>query len=383
MKRQTGKNVKSTTVGETVNAFVPFPLPPKPSLKLTPKTCEMISKAEEQLSNLNIAMQMIPNPEILIYGLVRKEALVSSQIEGTQASMDELVSIDNLDSPSSDDLEEVCNYLKAINFSWKQLDDKKGIPLSLRLLKETHKILLKGIRGNKKTPGMFRKSQNWIGGSRPGNAKFVPPPPLEMKECLNQLELYIHKNDDLNPLIKIALIHVQFETIHPFLDGNGRLGRLLIILLLNHWKLLNSPLLYLSVYFKEHRDKYYRLLNSVRTTGNWESWIIFFLDAIVSVSNETVKTAETLFKITQNNREKLLNDKHATVVSFRVLEILPELLIFDIDKLARKLSISRPPVRKAIDLLEKLKIIKEITGQKRGKCYSYKKYLDVLSEGTK
>src|SRR5207253_3042016 len=274
-RRQPGRYEKSTLAGEGVSAFIPDRLPPP--IKVSKELGAKVRLAEQKLSRLELAGDMVPSLEWFIYAFVRKEAVVSSQIEGTQASLVDLLAYE-AGAPagkdeSTDDVEEVSNYLAALEYARQQLRGDKGLPLSTRLLNEAHHRLMKGVRGSTKQPGELRRSQNWIGGTRPGNALFVPPPPQELGRLLSDLEKYIHRDDDLPALVRAALVHVQFETIHPYLDGNSRIGRLLITLLLEHWKLLSEPLLYLSLFFKRHRAEYYRLLNAVRLEGAWEPWV--------------------------------------------------------------------------------------------------------------
>src|SRR4051812_33211323 len=287
--RQPGRYEKSTVAGEAVSAFVPDPLPPQ--LKLTAGLQEKVRLAEQKLSRLELAGEMVPSLEWFIYAFVRKEAVVSSQIEGTQASLVDLLAYE-AGAPagmgeSSDDVEEVSNYLAALAYARQQLRSAKGLPLSTRLLNEAHRRLMKGDRGATKQPGELRRSQNWIGGTRPGNAVFVPPPPERVADLLSQLEHFIHGAETrLPPLGRGGLVDAQFETIHPFLDGNGRIGRLLIAALMEQWGLLPEPLMYLSGTLKRHQREYYRLLSAVRAEGDWEAWIVFFLHAVEAAATE-------------------------------------------------------------------------------------------------
>lgn len=378
--RETGKYIISDTSGETVKAFVPFPLPPSPEILIGKEIDVLLSNASRNIERLELASKIVPSHEWLLYGFIRKEAVITSQIEGTQSTLIDLLSADE-NQKENKDLEEVCNYINALEYAWNQLIKDDGLPLSLRLIRETHKRLMKGTRGKNKNPGEFRTSQNWIGGTRPSNAVFVPPPPDEMIKCLNEFEKYLHK-DSPHPLINIALIHVHFETIHPFLDGNGRIGRLLIALLLRTYGILNSPLLYLSLFFKQQQRTYYELLNKVRTEGAWEEWIKFFLEGISFVSNDVVSASEQLQILTTKNRHKILNHPKATVASIRLLEELPRKPIITLAQAVEKLELTKPPVTKAINLLIDCKILKESTGKKKDRSYRYNEYLDILAKGT-
>lgn len=378
--RTTGKYVKITTLGSEVRAYIPEPLPPK-DLDLNNARLILWSDATQALQRLDIATNLVSGQEWLLYGFVRKEAVVTSQIEGTQATLIDLL-ISEDDSQINADLEEVCNYLAALNYAWAELTSLRGLPLSLRLIKEAHRRLMRGVRGQNKTPGEFRTSQNWIGGVGPSDAAFVPPPPKEMKTSLNQLEVYFHQEDSIPLLIRVAMIHVQFETIHPFLDGNGRIGRLLIALLLRQYGLMNSPLLYLSLYFKKHRYEYYDLLNRVRTHGDWESWIDFFLKAIKTVADDVVDASTRLHQITTRDREMTLIYPKTTIASLRLLEELPKKPIITLNEAVQRLELTKPPVSKAISVLIEMGILVEVTGKKRGRSFRYKRYLDILAEGT-
>lgn len=301
-KRTAGRYERTATGAEEVAAFVPFPLPPaEPPLELSAALADRIRRAEQALVRLELAGEMVPSLDWFIYAFVRKEAVVSSQIEGTQATLVDLLTFEAREettaepAPPSADLEEVCNYLEALTFAREQLAAPKGLPLSMRLLNETHQRLMRGVRGAEKLPGEVRRSQNWIGGSRPGNAMYVPPPPQVLGEVLGAFEKNLHSNDPLPALLRAGLLHAQFETIHPYPDGNGRIGRLLVTLLLEHWRLLTKPLLYLSLFFKRHRDEYYRRLNAVRVDDDWESWLDFFLDGVTTIADEAVASARELF----------------------------------------------------------------------------------------
>jgi Fic family protein len=296
MMRQTGEYERSTVTGEEVNAFIPFPLPPRdPPLNLDDDLAPLLARASEQLRLLDLAGDLVPSVEWFVYAFVRKEAVLSAQIEGTQATLMDLLEVEaSGEAPVDADVEEVCGYLDALNFAWEELGRDTGAPLSMRLLSEAHRRLLAGARGAGKQPGEVRRSQNWIGGTRPGNASFVPPPPHRLGDLLSEFEHAIHDDSDLPPLVRVGLLHVQFETLHPYLDGNGRLGRLLITLLLRHWNLLSRPLLYLSLFLNVHRQEYYRRLSAVRSDGDWEGWLAFFLEGVATVAEEAIATARRL-----------------------------------------------------------------------------------------
>lgn len=379
--RKTGRYVTSNTTGEAVRAFVPSPLPPRPAFQMNEKIEALLAGATTAIEKLNIASRLVPNQEWLLYSFVRKEAVITSQIEGTQSTLIDLFT-KNEDQPDNEDLEEVCNYIKALQFAWDQLTRKNGLPLSLRLIKESHKILMTGVRGKHKQPGEFRATQNWIGGNRPSKAKFVPPPPREMSDCLAQLENYMHSKSKLDSLIDIGLIHVQFETIHPFLDGNGRIGRLLIALLLYSYGILDTPLLYLSLYFKRRRQKYYSLLNKVRTEGVWEDWIEYFLKGIKEIADDVVDASGKLQRIFIEDRKTLLNNKRATIASIKLHEELPLKPVITMPEVCKRLGLSKPTAVKAINIMLTTGILEEITGKKRDRIYRYSRYLAVLTEGT-
>jgi len=382
--RQPGRHEKSTVAGEAVSAFIPDPLPPP--LKLSAALQEKVRLAEQKLNRLELAGEMVPSLEWFIYAFVRKEAVLSSQIEGAQASLVDLLAYE-AGAPadkgeSTDDVEEVSNYLAAVTYARQQLRSEKGLPLSTRLLNETHKRLMKGVRGSTKQPGELRRSQNWIGGTRPGNAAYVPPPPHELGRLLSDLEKYIHQDDDLPPLVRAALVHVQFESIHPYLDGNGRIGRLLITLLLEHWKLLSAPLLYLSLFFKRHRAEYYRLLNAVRLEGAWEPWVAFFLEGVSTISDEAADTARDLFVLVNKDRARVLSASNASVMAARLLEQLPRHPMVTIPTVVKLLETTKPTATKAVGVLEQLGVLRETSGRRRDRTFRYGAYLDRLRSGT-
>jgi Fic family protein len=286
-------------------------------------------------------------------------------------------------SPSSADVEEVCNYLDALMYARSQLANPKGLPLSIRLLNEIHQRLLRGVRGAEKLPGEVRRSQNWIGGSRPGNAAYVPPPPDALAKVLGAFELYLHADDEaLPPLVRVALLHVQFETIHPYLDGNGRIGRLLVTLLLEHWQLLTKPLLYLSLFFKRYRDDYYRHLNAVRVDGDWEGWLDFFLDGVATIADEAVASARELFALVAADRTLVLAHPGTSVVALRLFELLPRQPLVSVVSVMKLLETTKPTAGRAIELLLSARVLVETTGKKRDRSYVYRAYLDPLRVGT-
>jgi Fic family protein len=326
---------------------------------------------------------LAPDTNLLLYTYVRKEAVLSSQIEGTQSSLSELLFFENSEAPGVpiDDVEEVSNYVAAMQHGLRRL--RKGFPLSLRLLREMHAILLKGGRGSDKTPGEFRRSQNWIGGTRPGNAAFVPPPPNRLMDCLDPFEKFLHDETESLPLlVRLGLIHVQFETIHPFLDGNGRLGRLLITLLLCEKKALREPLLYLSLFFKTHRQHYYDLLQRVRTEGAWEDWLAFFLEGIESTASEVSKAVKRSLALFTADRRKIKAIGRASASALRVQEYMQKRPIAIIGAISKTLGLSVPTVTAALQHLTDLGIVKEMTRGRRNRVFSYSKYLAMVAAGT-
>src|SRR3990172_3807259 len=386
MARSTGTYDRKIVGGEEIAAFIPHGLPPAdPPLELDARANELLRAAMHALSRLQLAGEMVPSVEWFIYAFVRKEAVISSQIEGTQATLVDLLNYEAGARPepaSEIDVQEVCNYLEALTFARKQLSRKDGLPLSVRLLNETHRRLMKGVRGTDKQPGEIRRSQNWIGGARPGNAVYVPPPPHEVSRLLGELETYLHADDALPPLVRAGLAHVQFETIHPYLDGNGRLGRLLVTLVLEEWQLLSQPLLYLSLFFKRRREDYYRALNRVRTEGDWEDWTAFFLQGVATIAEEAVQGARELFALVSRDRTRVLSAGKASVVASRLFEELPRHPVVTILGAVKLLETTKPTAAKAIALLEEVGVLTETTGRRRDRTFSYAKYLDRLRVGT-
>ncbi len=379
--RSTGTYAISTTLGESAQAFVPHPLPPAQP-PLSPDDFGQANRlAELALARLSGVAGLVPSVDWLLYSAIRKEALSTSQIEGTQATLADLFDDEaGFTISNTHDVEEVSNYLRAFRLVQDQLRDPGGLPLSVRLLCDAHRLLLDGARGAGKQPGELRRSQNWIGGTRPGNAVFVPPPPERVADLLADLERFIHDTTiPLPPLVKTALIHLQFETIHPFLDGNGRIGRLLIAALLEHWRLLPEPLMYLSGYLKQHQAEYYRHLSSVRTTGDWEGWVAFFLEAVAVAALDAERNIVAIASLLAADRRRLLVAPKAGPASYRLFEMLPMMPRFTVDMVRRKLATSFPTANAAVKVLEELGIVTELTGQKKNRSYSYQAYVAQLS----
>jgi len=386
MARITGRYETTSTAGETVNAFVPAPLPPdNPPLAIHGEMSELLRRAEAAVGRLNLAGAMVPSVSWFLYSFVRKEAVVSSQIEGTQASLVDLLMYEaagRADAVDESDVRQVSNYLDALSYARRQIRNRTGPPLSMRLLNEAHRRLLRNVPGAHRTPGKIRRSQNWIGGTRPGNAVYVPPPPHLLGKLLGSLEKYIHTEDELQPLMRAGLLHVQFETIHPYLDGNGRIGRLLITLLLEHWNVLTEPLLYLSLYFKRHRAEYYRLLNTVRTDGDFEGWLKFFLEGIAVIADEAVAAAQSLFALVSSDRTRVLAIRSTSVAGIRLFELLPAQPIVTVGNIVKLLKTTKPTATKAVAGLVEAGILTETTGRRRDRSFSYHAYLNLLRAGT-
>jgi len=385
MARLTGRYEITSVAGEKVKAFIPHPLPPiRPRVRISDSLDAQLKAAETNLAKLETAGRMVPSLDWFVYAFVRKEAVISSQIEGTQASLTDLLARE-ADAPSDappEHVEEICNYLEALKYARGQLQRKGGLPLSVRLLTGAHKRLLAGTRGQHKEPGKIRRSQNWIGGTRPGNARFVPPPPNLVPDLLSDLEKYLHVEDTLPPLVRAGLVHAQFETIHPFLDGNGRLGRLLIAFCLEEWKLLSEPLLYLSLFFKRHRQEYYDRLGTIRTQGDWEGWLAYFLEGVAMVADEATALIASLFEQLTTDRARYLKSNSATVMGARLLDLLPESPIVTVKNVVRLCDTTRPTAGKAIDSLCQAGILVETSGRSRDRTFSYENYLNLLKVGT-
>ncbi len=378
----TGEYLTSVAGGEAVRAFVPAPLPPEPPLQFTPKRRRLLERATLALGRLDSITLLLPDPEIFLYSYVRREAVLSSQIEGTQSSLADLLQFELSEAPGVpfDDVVEVSNYVRALEHGLTRL--KEGMPLCNRLLREMHGVLLSRGRGSGKQPGEFRRSQNWIGGTRPGNAFFVPPPPQAVDSCMADLERFIHDPEQPYPtLVKAALTHVQFETIHPFLDGNGRLGRLLISFMLHDAGMLSRPLLYLSLYFKTHRQAYYERLDQVRTKGDWEGWIDFFLEGVEQTALDAVETARRLVALMQQDEQRIHQMGRRAGTALRVHRMLGHRPLQSIKDIANALDLSYPAVSRSLEALANLGIVREITGRQRNRIYAYQAFLDILNEG--
>ena len=378
-----GRYVTIATVGERVQAFVPAPLPPCPPIDWTPDLRGKFDQALLALGRLDSVSTLLPDTSLFLYMYIRKEAVLSSMIEGTQSSLSDLLlfELDQEPGVPLHDVREVSHYVAALDHGLRRL--KEGFPLSLRLLREIHGVLLTQGRGSHQAPGEFRRSQNWIGGTRPGNAAFVPPPAAEVPECMGKLELFLHDQPEPTPvLLKAALAHVQFETIHPFLDGNGRLGRLLIPLLLWEKQVLRQPMLYLSLYFKTHRQYYYDLLNQVRLTGDWEAWLDFFAEAVIVTAKQAVETARQVHDLINQDRDKIGSLGRAAASTLQVHRALMIHPIATSGSLVEKLGITSATVNKALGHLEQLGIAKELTARKRNRVFSYTGYIDIMNRGT-
>ena len=377
-----GKYLRISTTGEVVRAFVPAALPPRPAIDWTPDLRHRFDTALLALGRLDGIAHLLPNASLLIYSFVRKEAVLSSMIEGTQSSLADLMlfEIDEQPGVPVADAREVSCYVAALDHGLKRL--RGGFPLSLRLLREVHKVLLNHGRGAQNRPGEFRQSQNWIGGTRPGNAVFVPPPVEELMRCLGDLERFLHDQpEQTSPLVKAALAHVQFETIHPFLDGNGRVGRLLITLLLCADGVLREPLLYISLYFKQHRRLYYELLNDVRLTGNWERWLDFFADGVVASANEAVNAAQRLLALTAADSIRIESLGRAAASALMIHRVMQRQPIASPSWLAKTTKLTHTTVNRSLAHLQALGIVREITQKQRDRVFSYTGYAAILNEG--
>src|SRR5216684_7028220 len=372
-----GRYAMSIAGSEEVRAFVPAPLPPIPPLELIGTVRAALDQALLALGRLDGAAAALPDAHLLLYTYVRKEAVLSSQIEGTQSTLDDLLTHELGEAPGVpvEDVAEVSRYVEAMNHGLRRL--QTNFPLSNRLLREMHEILLPDGRGAEKTPGEFRRSQNWIGGSRPGNAAFVPPPPQDVDSCMGDLERFLHS--DTPPLVKAALAHIQFETIHPFLDGNGRIGRLLITLLLCHDRVLREPLLYSSFYLKQHRQQYYAELNAVRESGDFEHWLEFFATAIRVSAEQATITGQRIFTVFREDRIQLRELGRQAPAALLIQEALQSKPLATIAALAKSTGLTTPTVTQALRALEQLNIVRETTGRARGRIFSYVRYLDALN----
>jgi Fic family protein len=384
MKRELqGQYVTISTARGKARAFIPDPLPPNPSIEWTPELRSKFDHALLALGRLDSISTFLPDISLFLYMYVRKEAVLSSMIEGTQSTLSDLLlfELDMEPGVPLDDVREVSNYVAALDYGLKRLAE--GFPLSLRLIKEMHAVLLSKGRGSNQPPGQFRKTQNWIGGTRPGNAAFVPPPADQVLDCLGKLELFLHDRPESTPaLLKAALAHVQFETIHPFLDGNGRLGRLLITLLLCEQKMLREPMLYLSLYFKTHRQYYYELLNEIRLSGNWEDWLDFFAEAVIVTATQAVDTARQLVDLANEDRDRISGLGRAAASSLRVHQTMMGRPITTSNWLVKKTGITPATVNKSLKHLQRLGIVREPISRKRNRIFSYRGYLEIINQGT-
>lgn len=382
--KATGTYITTSTAGESFRSFVPNPLPPDPPVQLEDGDHDLIEKANRALGRLDGVTTLLPDVSLLLYFYVRKEAVLSSQIEGTQSSFSDLLMHEEDLDPGVplDDVQEVSNYVAAMNHGLKRLRED-NFPLSLRLIREMHRVLLSKGRGSDKDPGQFRRSQNWLGGTRPGNARFVPPPPDRVAGCMSDLEKFLHDQPQRTPvLIKAALAHVQFETIHPFLDGNGRLGRLLITHILCAEGALQQPLLYLSLFFKQHRQEYYDRLDAVRFKGDWIGWLRFFLEGVRETARQASDTAGHILHLFDEDHREIENLGRRAGSAHRVHHLLQRHPITTIRSATRQLSLTAPTARSAVESLVHLGIVREITGKQRDRIYIYDQYVKILDEGT-
>ncbi|MDR1872128.1 MAG: Fic family protein [Deltaproteobacteria bacterium] len=384
MKRELqGTYLPIATSEEKFQSFIPAPLPPIPPINWTSELLDKFNQAHLAVGRLDSVSSLLPDVSLFLYTYIRKEAVFSSMIENIKSSLSDLLLYELEQKPGlpMGDVQEVSDYVAAINHGLSLLE--RGLPLSLRLLREIHGVLLSHGRGSHKTPGEFRRSQNWIGGSKPGDAAFVPPPANMVIELMGQLELFLHDQPVKTPgLLKAALAHVQFETIHPFLDGNGRLGRLLITLILCEQKLLSKPMLYLSYYFKTHRNYYYHLLNEVRRTGDWEAWLDFFAEAVTVSANQATETAQKLFDLAKLDRQKITSAKRRSAATqLKLHQIFLERPIVTSAWLSNETKISPATINKSLELLEELGVIRRLTSKKRNRVFSYSQYIEIMNAG--
>jgi Fic family protein len=379
----TGRFDVTRVGGEEVRAFVPNPLPPEPALELSGGGQRLLERATLALGRLDSITTLLPDPQLFLYAYVRREAVLSSQIEGTQSSLSDLLLFELDEAPGVpfDDVVEVSNYVAALEHGMARL--RGGFPLSNRLIREMHEQLLARGRGSEKQPGEFRRSQNWIGGTRPGNAHFVPPPPSLVDDLMSALERTCHEPAGQYPvLVTAALAHVQFETIHPFLDGNGRIGRLLISLLLHDAGILQQPLLYLSLYLKQYREEYYRLLDRVRAVGDWEAWLDFFLEGVSATATSAVDIAQRLVALFKEDAAQVQAAGRGAATMLTVLHCLHERPVITLNEVSRRTGLSFPTSAKGMTSLMSLGLARELTGFRRNRVFAYDRYLAILAEGT-
>ena len=376
-----GTYVKCSVTGESYQAFVPPVLPPEPALNLVPLQ-QLLAKASKAIGRLDGVADVLPDSGLFLYYYVRKEAVLSSQIEGTQSSLSDLLLYESNEAPKVpiDDVVEVSCYVAALEHGLKRI--REGFPLSLRLIREMHEVLLSKGRGSHKQPGEFRTSQNWIGGSRPGNARFVPPPPERLMECLDAFEKYLHLEErPYSSLIDAGLIHVQFETIHPFLDGNGRIGRLLITFFLILMGDMKQPWLYLSLFFKNNREEYYQRLNAVRQTGDWEGWLDFFLQGVAETADQVVSTSQKISELFAADKERIASLKRAAISAGQVHDLLRRKAMISAIDAAKALEVSVPTARTALNNLKELGIVKDVSGKGKERLYIYSELIALLEQG--
>lgn len=381
MKRKnTGQYEVVSTIGEKVHAYIPAPLPPQPLPELRASGSNRLMEAVQALGALDGLGEHLPDVEPFIYAYIRKEAVYSSMIEGTQSSLSDLLLYEQggYDQSNTDDVEEVSHYVSAMQLGMSRMEE--GYPITLRLIKELHAELLRRGRGSTKMPGAFRQSQNWIGGTRPGNAVYVPPPPHELMACMGALELFINSEDSIPPLIKAALVHVQFESIHPFLDGNGRVGRLLIQMMLCSSGLIRKPLLYLSLYFKRRRQEYYRLLNGIREDGDWEAWIEFFLDAVIDTAEDAIRLLSELHKRVKQDKEKIESLGRMRKNAEKILSQMQHRIVTRPLILAKQTGLAPSTTYRILDILEELGIVQQNSNSERNRLYVYSAYQNMLND---
>ena len=380
-----GRFLQAQDGADGYRAFHPKPLPPDPPLNIDGAIQQLLDRANQALGRLDGITLLLPDPDQFLYTFIRKEAVVSSQIEGTQSSLSDLLLFENDAAPGvpREDAQETANYIAAMDHGVKQIENTGGLPMSSRLLREIHGVLLQSGRGADKSPGEFRRDQNWLGGTRPANARFVPPPWPEVVPAMSNLERYLHDEFGATPLlIKAAVAHAQFETIHPFLDGNGRVGRLLITLLMCSEGILRRPLLYLSLYFKQNRDVYYDRLQRVCVDGAWEDWLRFFLEGVLDVAESTTETTRRIVRMLERDRQTIHEFGRAAGTAHRVHDLAARFVVVRAPWTANALGLTEPPVYGAIGRLEEAGILREVTGRQRGKLYVYDEYLAILNEGT-